>query len=182
MPNCDCGYEAKSLYRGKCWRCWQTGVVKLGDESIVRLAFYNLERQDVADAKRFFPHLLRGAEEEVTVILDQGGERTMTHFEIASCDDYAECFEKGSRSEAIVMSLRHLNPEWRMSVEEMKWRLSGSTTCKECGSFCKEECEACLSRCKATTAAGKRCPNQKKGRGKKAVTCGVHKANNSSLC
>lgn len=188
MVACDCGYEVKTLYKGKCWVCWQTGIVRLGDESshsetlsssdsVIRLAFLHPEREDVAEARRFFPRLLRGAYEMVDVAMNDGSESSMTLFEVASYPNYEELCEVGGRSTAIVKSLRHLNPDWNMDEEDMRWRLTCSAVCKSCGKFDNADCEKCVDRCRGSTREGKRCPNPRKknGRGKSFKrVCGLH--------
>lgn len=170
---CPCGNQVAALHEGRCWFCWQTGVVQLEGISVVLLAFLHPERRDVDAARKFFPRLLEGAEESIEVELHDDSVTYMSHFEIASYPNYASVCEKGSRSEKIVLSLRHLNPDWSMSTTEMKWRLAGSSLCKECKSFDKEDCETCKERCVGTLQSGKRCRNPRAGKWKKSGLCRV---------
>lgn len=172
---CICGQVAV-LKNGRCWFCWQTGEVRISEgyyagSSAMQIAFYHPSSsgEEIEIARSMFPHLLRGAEDEIILTMTDGTEETVDHFEIAAnpillnvCDD---------RMRKIVLSLLHINPEWRMSTVEVKHRLSLSSRCKSCQSFNNPDCERCQTRCVATTSLGKRCVNPRK---RKRDTCGSH--------
>lgn len=168
---CECGTWA-TLNMGRCWFCWQTGAVMFKGESAILTAFLHPDREDGKEARRYFPHLLRGARDEIAVEMDDGTTEYMTHFELASypnvekmCGDEERMCDE--RSRMIILSLLHLNPGWKMSEEEMIHRLSLSSLCKSCGYLNATDCLECEQRCEATMKSGKRCPRLKKGQGRK---------------